>query len=115
MRIEDARLYLVVGARPELVRPAVRGGVEVVQLRVKGAADDELLDVAREFRRECTAAGALFVVNDSPELAARCGADGVHVGQGDVSVAAARRIVGPGRLVGLSTHSPEQIAAAGGA
>jgi thiamine-phosphate pyrophosphorylase len=113
--IERARLYLIVGARPEVVEAALRGGVDVVQLRVKDVPDDELMDAARELRSLCSAHGALFVVNDSPELAVRAGADGVHVGQDDISVAEARRIVGPDRLVGLSTHSPEQIAAAAGA
>src|SRR5580765_7475198 len=104
MRIEDARLYLVIGARPDVVEAALRGGVDVVQLREKGAPDDDLLPVARELARLCAAHGALFVVNDSPELAARSGADGVHVGQGDAAVAEARRVVGPGRLVGLSAE-----------
>jgi thiamine-phosphate pyrophosphorylase len=111
VRIEDARLYLVIGAQPEIVESALSGGVDLVQLREKSLSDDELLEVARDFRRLCSKHGALFVVNDSPELAARVAADGVHVGQDDVSVAEARRIVGPRRLVGLSASSPDEIAA----
>jgi thiamine-phosphate pyrophosphorylase len=113
VQLEDARLYLIVDARPAIVEAALRGGVDVVQLRVKDAPDTELLDVAREFRRLCSAHSALFIVNDSPELAAAAGADGVHLGQEDVPVADARRVFGG--LVGLSTRSPEQIAAAGDA
>ncbi len=115
MRIEDARLYLVVGARPDVVAAALRGGVDVVQLRMKDAADGEVVAAGRELRRLCDAHGALLVVNDRPDLALGCSADGVHVGQEDVSVAEARRVVGPERIVGLSTHSPEQIAVASGA
>src|SRR5262245_36553423 len=115
MRVADARLYLVIGARPAVVEAALRGGVDAVQLRVKGAADDDLVDVARELRRLCSAHGALLIVNDSPELAVRAGADGVHVGQGDATADEARRVVGRDRIVGLSAETPGQIAAARGA
>jgi len=115
VRIEDARLYLVIGPRPEVVEAALRGGVDVVQLRVKDAADDDLLDAARDFRRLCSAHDALFVVNDSPELAARAGADGVHVGRGDASVAEARRIGGEGMIVGLSASTAAELRDVAGA
>jgi thiamine-phosphate pyrophosphorylase len=115
MRIDAARLYLVIDARPDVAEAALRGGVDVVQLRDKTASPAELLDVGRELRRLCTAYDALFVVNDSPELAVRVNADGVHVGQDDLSVAEARRTVGEDRLVGLSTHSAADIAVASGA
>lgn len=111
MRIDDARLYLVIDARPDIAEAALRGGVDVVQLRDKSATDDELLDAGRELRRLCTAYDALFIVNDFPELAVRINADGVHVGQDDVSVGEARRLVGEERLVGLSTHCASDIAA----
>ena len=84
----------------------------MIQLRDKSLADDELLGAAREFRAAADAAGALFVLNDRPDLVAACGADGVHVGQEDAGVAEARAAVGPDRIVGRSTHSPEQGAAA---
>ena len=115
MRIDAARLYLVIDARPAVAEAALRGGVDVVQLRDKTASMTELLDAGRELRRLCTAYDALFVVNDSPELAVRVKADGVHVGHDDVSVAEARRIVGEDRLVGLSVHSAADIAVASGA
>jgi thiamine-phosphate pyrophosphorylase len=115
MRIDAARLYLIIDARPGIAEAALRGGVDVVQLRDKTASDDELLNAARELRRLCRTYDALFIVNDFPELAMRVNADGVHVGQDDVSVAEARRVVGEDRLVGLSTHSAADITTASGA
>lgn len=94
MPIDAARLYLVIAARPDIAEAALRGGVDVVQLRDKSASDDELLDAGRELRQLCTAYDALFIVNDFPELAMCVNADGVHVGQDDVSAAEARRVVG---------------------
>lgn len=95
------------------VHACLVGGVDIVQLRMKGVGDDELLAAGRRFAGVCRAHGALFVLNDRPDLVDAVGADGVHVGQDDVPVAAARALVGPERLVGLSTHSPAQIDAAG--
>jgi thiamine-phosphate pyrophosphorylase len=113
--LDEARLYFVTGIVPERVlAAALAGGVDVVQLREKDAGEDELLRAGRVFRRLTREAGALFVVNDSPELALRCEADGVHVGQDDMPVALVRELVGE-LIVGLSTHSPEQIRAAEGA
>ncbi len=111
--LEDARLYLVCPAvEPARLRAALDGGVDVVQLRMKDAGDAAVLREAAWMREACAAAGVPFLVNDRPDLAARAGADGVHVGQEDVSVAQARCEVGPGRIVGLSTHAPAQLAAA---
>ena len=95
-----------------LLAAALAGGVDMVQLRDKEAGDDELLRAAAVFRRLCEEHGALFWLNDRPDLAQACGADGVHVGQDDMPVAEVRGIVGPDVLVGLSTHSPAQLAAA---
>jgi thiamine-phosphate pyrophosphorylase len=109
-RLATARLYLVCDARPrEWLRAAVQGGVDMVQLRDKTLDDDGLVAAAREFRD----AGALFILNDRPDLVEACGADGVHVGQDDATPAEARAIVGPERIVGRSTHAPEQADAAG--
>ncbi len=104
---------LVVEACPEaLLDAALRGGVDVVQLRDKELGDAELVTAAAPFRRACDRHGALFVLNDRPDLVDACGADGVHVGQDDTPVAEARALVGPDRLVGLSTHSREELEAA---
>jgi thiamine-phosphate pyrophosphorylase len=112
-RLRDARLYFVADrdAIERSLDGALAGGADVFQLRDKDAADDELLAAAERARERCHAAGALFVLNDRPDLAAACGADGVHVGQDDTSVARARVQVGDDALVGLSTHSMQQAQA----
>jgi thiamine-phosphate pyrophosphorylase len=114
-RLARARLYLVCDRRPEaFLRAALGGGVDIVQLRDKDASDEQVLEAAKVFRRVADEHGALFVVNDRPDLAVAADADGVHVGQDDTSVSEARAAVGADRIVGLSTHSPDQIAAARG-
>jgi thiamine-phosphate pyrophosphorylase len=113
-RLEAARLYLVCDAQgDEFLRAALRGGVDIVQLRMKDASDDDIRVAASRFARICTRHGALFILNDRPDLAASVGADGVHVGQDDVPVLEARRIVGAERIIGLSTHTEQQIDDAG--
>jgi thiamine-phosphate pyrophosphorylase len=116
-RLRDARLYLVCSAAGDgrdlraFLDAALRGGVDVVQLREKdpAASDEDILRAARVFRVACDAPGALFVLNDRPDLAAAAGADGVHVGQDDVPVARARALVGEDVLLGRSTHTAEQV------
>ena len=108
-----ARLYLVCGAlADDVLECALRGGVDIVQLRMKDAADGEIIGVARRYRAICAAHGAPLILNDRPDLVAEAGADGVHVGQDDMPVAQARAVIGPERLIGLSTHTPAQIDAA---
>jgi thiamine-phosphate pyrophosphorylase len=112
-RLDSARLYLVCDARPEaFLRGALRGGVDIVQLRDKTLDDDGLIEAARVFRAVADEFGALFVLNDRPDLVEACDADGVHVGQDDATPAVARAAVGPERIVGRSTHSPSQADAA---
>lgn len=112
-RLEAARLYFVVeaAASDRLLHDALAGGVDVLQLRDHEAHDDVLLDAAERFRAATDDHDALFVVNDRPDLALAAGADGVHVGQDDLTVADVRRVVGPEMVIGLSTHSPDQLAA----
>jgi thiamine-phosphate pyrophosphorylase len=112
--LDDARLYFVVEASASdgLLDAALAGGCDLLQLRDHEASDDDLLAAGERFRDACDAHGALFVVNDRPELALQLGADGVHVGQDDLPVDAVRRLVGPELFIGLSTHSPEQLDAA---
>jgi len=112
-RLADARLYLVCPrAEPGFLHAALRGGVDLVQLRDKDATDAELLAAAPVFRAAADAHGALFLLNDRPDLVAACAADGVHVGQDDLPPARARALVGPERIVGRSTHAPAQADAA---
>jgi thiamine-phosphate pyrophosphorylase len=118
--LERSSLYLVCDARPggeepeEILRPALQAGVDVVQLRDKSAEDRDIIEAGRVFRRLCDAYDALLIVNDRPELAIACAADGVHIGQDDAQPDEVRRVIGPDSLIGLSTHSREQIEAARG-
>jgi thiamine-phosphate pyrophosphorylase len=118
--LRRARLYLVCEARPggrdpeDLLRPALQGGVDVVQLREKHGDEREIVRAGRTFRRLCDAYDTLFIVNDRPELAIACAADGVHIGQDDADPAEVRRVIGHDALIGLSTHSPAQVDAAAG-
>jgi thiamine-phosphate pyrophosphorylase len=105
----DSRLYLITAARDDLagfVEAAVRGGVDLVQIREKLLPDGELLAVLQEARDVTRRLGVPLVVNDRPDLAMLAEADYVHVGQDDVPVPAARRF---GLLVGQSTHAPAEL------
>ena len=111
VRLQDARLLLVTDPRPDLaarVEAALRGGVDIVQLRDKGASREELLPLAEELRDLCERSGALFTVNDDIELARLSGAAGVHLGQEDGPLAPARELLGPGAVVGRSASTPEE-------
>ena len=116
----QARLYLVCEARPggrdpeAVLRPALQAGVDVVQLREKSGDERDIVRAGRVFRRLCDAYDALFIVNDRPELAIACAADGVHVGQDDPAPAEVRAMMGSDALIGLSTHSTAQVDAVSG-
>jgi thiamine-phosphate pyrophosphorylase len=111
--LQNAGLYLVCDAQPPaFVEAALLGGVDIVQLRCKQRTDDEILATADRFAELCQRYQALFILNDRPDLAARVGADGVHIGQDDVPVDEARNQLGADRLIGLSTHTRKQIDAA---
>lgn len=120
-RLARSRLYLVLEARPRTQDPrplldaALRGGVDVVQLREKELGDEALVAAAEPFRAACDEHGALFVLNDRPELVAACRADGVHIGRSDTPVEHARSLVGSGRLLGLSVSTPAELEQVGGA
>lgn len=113
-RLAQARLYVLVDGQESLddfVRLAeslVAAGVHVLQLRDKQLADRELIERARTLRRICAGRGTLAIINDRPDIAALVRADGVHIGQDELCVKDARTIVGPGVLVGVSTHSLAQ-------
>lgn len=120
-RLAEARLYLICDSQPggrelpDVVRGAVAGGVDVVQLRDKRLADDELAAVANALRALCERLGALLIINDRAAVAVSAGADGVHLGQDDSAPERVRESVGPDLLIGLSTHTPQQIDSATGA
>jgi thiamine-phosphate pyrophosphorylase len=105
----EARLYLITPSRPDLpafLEAAVRGGVDLVQLREKDLPDGKLLEVLEEAREATRRLGVPLVVNDRPDLAVLVGADYVHVGQDDLPPAVVRRF---GIPVGVSTHSPAEL------
>lgn len=113
--LSHRRLYLCTPDRPDLaafLAACISGGVDVVQLREKHLDARALLARARVAAGVCADLGVPFVLNDRPDLALEAGADGIHVGQDDAPPALARRILGPGALVGLSTHAPAELDAA---
>jgi thiamine-phosphate pyrophosphorylase len=114
-RLADARLYVLLtrsqcqAALDWTIQECAAGGVRIVQLREKELSDRELLERARQVRRWTRQAGVLFIMNDRPDIARLAEADGVHVGQDELSVRDVRRIVGPDALVGVSTHNLDQL------
>ena len=118
-QLRTARLYLVTDDEtpaaqlPHLISRAVAGGVEIVQLRRKQVAAEELRAVALACLEAAHEGGALFLVDDHVDLAVAIGADGVHLGQTDLDPGEARAQLGPERLLGLSTHSKLQVVKAG--
>jgi thiamine-phosphate pyrophosphorylase len=96
----------------DLAAAYLSGGARFLQIRAKSLSGAAFLDLASRIREIAHAAGAILVVNDRPDIARLSGADGVHVGQDDLAALAARAIVGPGAVLGLSTHTEPQIDAA---
>lgn len=117
-RLRGCSLYLLLTSDfcadglEDVLNAATSNGVGIVQLREKSLSDRELLKLARHVRQQTRDAGVLFIMNDRPDLAVLCEADGVHVGQDELSVRDVRRIVGPDRLIGVSTHEIDQARAA---
>jgi thiamine-phosphate pyrophosphorylase len=117
-RLARARLYVVTGARQEkgdlaqFLDAILGAGTDIVQLREKEAEAGDLLGWGRTFGEAADRHGALFTVNDRPDVALALQADGVHLGQNDLPPASARRILGPNAVIGLSCHSAEQLDAA---
>ncbi len=110
-----ARIYALIGDGNDPIdqaNRAIAAGVDVVQLRLKSVSDRTFLQVAQSFVEVCRRAGVLSIINDRADIAAATAADGVHVGQDELTVAAARRCIGPGQLVGVSTHDVDQVSAA---
>lgn len=111
-RLDGARLYAITPDAPSgnveaLVTAWIRGGADMVQLRSKALARGEVLALARRLAPVCADAGVLFIVNDHLDIAMLSGADGVHLGEDDLSLDAARRIAGPDLVVGASAATPQ--------
>lgn len=117
-RLAGALLYLCTSARerqgdlPQFLDAVLGAGVDVVQLRQKGLEARQEMEYLSVLRTACDRHGALLAVNDRADIAYAVGADVLHLGQDDLPVPFAREIIGPGPLIGRSTHSEEQAAAA---
>jgi len=114
-RLHNARLYLVTDQELsenrdtlKTVEQALKGGVDIVQLREYSLTDSELLAMAKEVRRLTTKHKALFIVNNRPDIALLSKADGVHLGQDDLPPLEARKILGRDMIIGVSTHGMDQ-------
>ena len=118
-KISECRLYGILDTgyvSPEsmtvMAGSLIDGGVDILQLRAKKKNREEIRTMALEIVPICRKAGIPFILNDHPDLVPETGADGAHVGQDDLSVAEARKLAGPGALIGKSTHSLDQAMAA---
>ncbi|MBI3601633.1 MAG: thiamine phosphate synthase [Candidatus Omnitrophica bacterium] len=114
-RLKNANLYLILDRQVlsyrdllKALKPAVRGGVDLVQLRDKNGSAKDILDFCRQARK-ITAGKALFIVNDRVDLALLADADGVHLGQEDIPYAQARGLMGPQAIIGVSCQRLEQV------
>jgi thiamine-phosphate pyrophosphorylase len=114
-RLQDIRLYVLFtaaqcwGGLEQTLRQVIEGGGGMIQLREKDLGDRDLLERARQVRRWTRETGTLFIMNDRPDVARLVEADGVHLGQDDLPVKEARRLLGPGAIIGVSTHNIEQV------
>lgn len=118
-KIHNHSLYLVISEEYgngrgalEIAKPAIAGGVDIIQLREKHKTKNELAGLGTKLCKLCKETGVIFIVNDDPVLAKDIDADGVHLGQEDIEscpVKSARKILGKGKIIGVSTHSLEQF------
>lgn len=104
--------YVAPEDMPDMAHRMINGGVDIIQLRAKGLPTEAFAKLAEKLAPIVTEAGVPFILNDHPELVNACGATGAHVGQEDMTVTDARRLAGPGAIIGKSTHSLEQAIAA---
>lgn len=114
-KLAQSLLYLVTSPSPRLletVEPALKGGLTLVQYREKTADDIIRITEAQKLCELCHSYGALFLVNDRPDIALAVNADGVHLGQQDLPIAVARQLLGPHKIIGRSTTNPEEMSKA---
>jgi thiamine-phosphate pyrophosphorylase len=115
-RLHEKRLYLVTDRSKfdtvdeflDTVASALKGGVQIVQLREKNATAQEFIQLGKKIKELCALYDAIFIINDRVDIAHIVGADGVHLGQDDIDINSARHLLGKDAIVGISTHSPEQ-------
>ncbi|MFB9278911.1 thiamine phosphate synthase [Cohnella cellulosilytica] len=115
----DFKLYVITGENyhpgrgmMEVMEAALRGGADIVQLRDKTSPKRELIEKARRLKELTAKYGVPLIVNDHPDVALAADADGVHLGQDDLPIEVARELLGPRRIIGISTHRIEQARAA---
>ena len=120
IRLQNANLYLVAGRDApagrfyndneflSIIEKSVEGGIDIIQLREKKEKENKILELGKEIKKIINNTDVLFIINDRVDLALACNADGVHLGQDDMPVARARKIIPDGFIIGLSTHSQEQ-------
>ncbi|MFH0771564.1 MAG: thiamine phosphate synthase [Candidatus Omnitrophota bacterium] len=113
--MKDFNLYVIIGGKDlaggdlaDIAKRAVRGGADVIQLREKQASARDIVRLGLVVKKAIQDTKALFIINDRPDIALAVGADGVHLGQDDLPVEAARLILGKDKIIGLSTHSIAQ-------
>lgn len=116
LKVGEKKLYLVTNsdnfesedAFLDAVASALEGGVDIIQLREKNMSANKILNLGKKLKQLCLQYDATFIVNDRVDIAAIVEADGVHLGQDDLDVKSARKILGPNAIIGISTHAPEQ-------
>ncbi|WP_096184209.1 thiamine phosphate synthase [Effusibacillus lacus] len=115
MRFLDSRLYVITGSAflkgrklEDVILQAIGGGADCIQLREKDVSSRELLEMAVLLRKLTKETGTTFIVNDRVDIAQAVGADGVHLGQQDLPIAVAREILGPDKIIGISTHDSKE-------
>lgn len=122
--MNDFHFYVITGEQfhperhyLEVMEEAIKGGADIIQLREKNKTKKQLLQMARELRELTRQYGVTFIVNDHIDIALAVDADGIHLGQDDLPLEEARKIMGPNKIIGISTHALEeaQAAEAGGA
>lgn len=115
-RLKDKKLYLVTNSDKfnsedeflDAVASALKGGVDILQLREKNSSAKRIIELGKKIRNLCSLYNAIFIVNDRIDIAKIVNADGVHLGQDDADITSAREILGDNAIVGISTHAPEQ-------
>jgi thiamine-phosphate pyrophosphorylase len=103
--LKKSNLYIIVDENLETAKKAIAHGADIIQLRIKNKSDSFILDIAQKLKKYCKKYKVLFLINDRADLAMISKADGVHLGQKDISIKSARKILGTDYIIGASTHS----------
>ncbi|NUO08848.1 MAG: thiamine phosphate synthase [Candidatus Brocadia sp.] len=110
-KFSEVKLYVIISSSlakrplPEILWDVIQGGADAVQLREKKMSDSEFLTIAKEFKKITSRSKTIFIVNDRAEIAKKTDADGLHIGQSDINIRTARKILDPNKILGISTHN----------